>query len=49
MTAKIWDILFGTYQTPTDATPERFGTATPVPAGLIGQMLFPFPGNRPRR
>jgi len=27
---------------PKDATPERFGTATPVPAGLIGQMLFPF-------
>lgn len=38
----LWDILFGTYHMPKDATPERFGTATPVPAGLIGQMLFPF-------
>jgi sterol desaturase/sphingolipid hydroxylase (fatty acid hydroxylase superfamily) len=38
----LWDILFGTYHMPKDTTPERFGTATPVPAGLIGQMLFPF-------
>jgi sterol desaturase/sphingolipid hydroxylase (fatty acid hydroxylase superfamily) len=38
----LWDILFGTYYMPRDRTPERFGTATPVPAGLFGQLLFPF-------
>jgi len=37
-----WDMLFGTYHMPADRTPQRFGTATPVPAGLVGQMLFPF-------
>jgi sterol desaturase/sphingolipid hydroxylase (fatty acid hydroxylase superfamily) len=38
----LWDILFDTYHMPRDRTPQRFGTSTPVPAGLIGQMLFPF-------
>jgi sterol desaturase/sphingolipid hydroxylase (fatty acid hydroxylase superfamily) len=38
----LWDILFGTYYMPRDRLPQQFGTATPVPAGLLGQMLFPF-------
>ena len=38
----VWDILFGTYHMPRDRVPQRFGTASPVPAGLIGQMLYPF-------
>ena len=38
----IWDILFGTYYMPSDRLPHQFGTASPVPAGLIGQILFPF-------
>ncbi len=38
----LWDILFGTYYMPRDRVPQQFGTASPVPAGLIGQMLFPF-------
>jgi sterol desaturase/sphingolipid hydroxylase (fatty acid hydroxylase superfamily) len=38
----LWDVLFGTYYMPRDRVPEHFGTATPVPAGLIGQMVFPF-------
>jgi sterol desaturase/sphingolipid hydroxylase (fatty acid hydroxylase superfamily) len=38
----LWDILFGTYHMPRDRVPQSFGTATPVPAGLIGQMIFPF-------
>jgi sterol desaturase/sphingolipid hydroxylase (fatty acid hydroxylase superfamily) len=38
----LWDILFGTYHMPRDRRPEHFGTATPVPAGLVAQMLFPF-------
>ncbi|MCB1367801.1 MAG: sterol desaturase family protein [Rhodobacteraceae bacterium] len=43
-----WDILFGTYYMPKGQTPSRFGTTTPVPPGLLGQMIFPFlrcPGN----
>lgn len=38
----LWDILFGTYYMPRAERPERFGTMTPVPGGLIGQMVFPF-------
>lgn len=38
----LWDVLFGTYHMPKDRLPQQFGTATAVPAGLIGQMLFPF-------
>jgi sterol desaturase/sphingolipid hydroxylase (fatty acid hydroxylase superfamily) len=38
----LWDVLFGTYYMPKDRVPEQFGTASPVPPGLIGQMLYPF-------
>jgi sterol desaturase/sphingolipid hydroxylase (fatty acid hydroxylase superfamily) len=38
----LWDILFGTYHMPRDARPTRFGTLTPVPRGLLGQLVFPF-------
>jgi sterol desaturase/sphingolipid hydroxylase (fatty acid hydroxylase superfamily) len=38
----VWDLMFGTYYVPKDRTPERFGTDTPVPPGLFGQLLFPF-------
>jgi sterol desaturase/sphingolipid hydroxylase (fatty acid hydroxylase superfamily) len=38
----LWDILFGTYYMPSDRLPQQVGTASPVPAGLMGQMLFPF-------
>lgn len=38
----LWDILFGTYYMPRDRGPTRFGTTSPVPAGLVGQMIFPF-------
>jgi sterol desaturase/sphingolipid hydroxylase (fatty acid hydroxylase superfamily) len=38
----LWDVLFGTYFMPRDRMPVRFGTDTPVPDGLIGQLLFPF-------
>ena len=38
----LWDILFGTYYMPKDERPSRFGTMTPVPNGLFGQIVFPF-------
>jgi sterol desaturase/sphingolipid hydroxylase (fatty acid hydroxylase superfamily) len=38
----LWDILFGTYHMPRDRRPESFGTASPVPAGLLGQLAYPF-------
>lgn len=38
----LFDILFGTYYMPGDRLPAIFGTATPVPSGLAGQLLFPF-------
>jgi sterol desaturase/sphingolipid hydroxylase (fatty acid hydroxylase superfamily) len=40
------DLLFGTYHMPKDARPASFGTDTPVPDGLLGQLAFPF---RPAR
>jgi sterol desaturase/sphingolipid hydroxylase (fatty acid hydroxylase superfamily) len=36
------DMLFGTYYMPRDRLPQQFGTASPVPAGLLGQLVFPF-------
>jgi sterol desaturase/sphingolipid hydroxylase (fatty acid hydroxylase superfamily) len=39
---RVWDILLGTYYMPRDRLPQCFGTATPVPGNLIGQMIFPF-------
>lgn len=44
----IWDMLFGTYYMPRGTTPESFGTATPVPEGLLGQLWFPF-GRKSRK
>lgn len=38
----LWDILFGTYYMPKGRVPTGFGTETPVPPGLVGQLLFPF-------
>jgi sterol desaturase/sphingolipid hydroxylase (fatty acid hydroxylase superfamily) len=38
----VWDIIFGTYYMPKERRPTSFGTATPVPKGLVGQMIFPF-------
>ncbi|MGH6850651.1 MAG: sterol desaturase family protein [Methylocella sp.] len=38
----LWDILFGTYYMRKDRVPTQFGTETPVPPGLIGQLLYPF-------
>jgi sterol desaturase/sphingolipid hydroxylase (fatty acid hydroxylase superfamily) len=38
----VWDILFGTYYMPRDRRPTAFGTTTPVPTGLVGQLTFPF-------
>jgi hypothetical protein len=33
---------------PAGRVPEAFGTSTPVPAGLVGQMLFPFRRDKAR-
>jgi sterol desaturase/sphingolipid hydroxylase (fatty acid hydroxylase superfamily) len=38
----LWDILFGTYYMPEARVPQQFGTSSPVPTGLVGQMLYPF-------
>lgn len=38
----LWDILFGTYYMPRDRRPSGFGTMTPVPTSLAGQLVFPF-------
>jgi sterol desaturase/sphingolipid hydroxylase (fatty acid hydroxylase superfamily) len=44
----LWDILFGTYYMPRDRRPASYGTATPVPTGLLGQLIFPFRAQRAR-
>lgn len=38
----VWDLLFGTYYMPEGRLPARFGTATPVPEGVVRQLVFPF-------
>jgi sterol desaturase/sphingolipid hydroxylase (fatty acid hydroxylase superfamily) len=38
----LWDLMFGTFHMPRGISPARFGTASPVPRGLLGQMLYPF-------
>lgn len=38
----IWDIAFGTYYMPKDRVSTRFGTDTPLPESLLGQLAFPF-------
>jgi hypothetical protein len=38
----LWDVIFGTYYLPRDRSPSSFGTDTPVPPGLLGQLVFPF-------
>lgn len=38
----LWDLLFGTFYMPKGRQPALFGVADPVPAGLVGQLLYPF-------
>jgi sterol desaturase/sphingolipid hydroxylase (fatty acid hydroxylase superfamily) len=38
----MYDLIFGTFYLPRNRVPERFGTSTPVPVGLLGQLAFPF-------
>ena len=39
----IWDLLFGTFRMPVGELPARYGTPDDeVPAGLAGQMFYPF-------
>jgi sterol desaturase/sphingolipid hydroxylase (fatty acid hydroxylase superfamily) len=42
----IWDLMFGTYYMPEGRAPGRFGTETPVPEGLLAQLMFPFRAER---
>lgn len=44
----VWDVLFGTWYMPKDRMPSSFGTETPVPEGILGQMAFPFRRDRGR-
>jgi sterol desaturase/sphingolipid hydroxylase (fatty acid hydroxylase superfamily) len=36
------DVLFGTFWMPKEREPDRFGVAEEVPAGLLGQLAWPF-------
>lgn len=38
----LWDRLFGTYFMPIGRRPQHFGTPTPVPDGILAQLMFPF-------
>lgn len=38
----LWDVVFGTYYMPRQTLPQQFGTASPVPTDLLGQLVFPF-------
>ena len=37
-----WDVVFGTFYMPRGEAPRSFGTNTPVPKTVLGQLLFPF-------
>lgn len=36
------DLLFGTFRMPAGAQPHVFGVSDPVPAGVLGQLFYPF-------
>lgn len=38
----VWDLIFGTFYMPKGEQPQHFGVSDPVPAGLIGQLFYPF-------
>lgn len=39
----VWDLVFGTFYMPAGRVPERFGVPdTPVPDGLLRQLVYPF-------
>jgi sterol desaturase/sphingolipid hydroxylase (fatty acid hydroxylase superfamily) len=38
----IWDLAFGTYFNAARRPPVTIGTVDPLPAGLVGQLLWPF-------
>lgn len=38
----LWDLMFGTFYMPQGRQPENFGVSDPVPAGLLGQLVYPF-------
>ena len=38
----LWDLIFGTFYMPRGRQPEVFGTADPIPRGLLGQLIYPF-------
>ena len=46
----VWDLIFGTFHLPDETSPPRYGTPEDdVPAGLFGQMVFPFRRRRSGR
>jgi len=40
----VWDVVFGTAFLPADRRPAVYGTTTPVPAGLVPQLVEPMHG-----
>jgi sterol desaturase/sphingolipid hydroxylase (fatty acid hydroxylase superfamily) len=38
----LWDVLFGTFFLPRGERPGDYGTDTPVPPDIAGQIFFPF-------
>lgn len=44
----LFDRLFGTYHMPKDLWPAFYGTTTPLPRSVIGQLLYPVTANRQR-
>jgi len=41
-----WDLVFGTFHMPRGKLPARFGVRDDVPAGLVGQLAWPFRRSR---
>jgi hypothetical protein len=38
----VWDLVFGTFYLPAGQQPAAFGVQDDVPAGLFGQLVWPF-------
>jgi sterol desaturase/sphingolipid hydroxylase (fatty acid hydroxylase superfamily) len=37
-----WDLLWGTFYLPNNRRPQNFGITDAMPAGVVGQLRYPF-------
>jgi len=45
----LWDLLFRSFHLPKDHWPKEYGTVHPLPATMVGQLVYPFEREMPCR